>query len=115
MASKRNHKRDSGVSVAAGTFNYVGGPTASGTYTVNNGISSVPWSNGEFSLVSGASDSVAADNSSVEAAIYSHITALRALGKTAITSGEISRALGLPRSLVESTLPALTARGVKVI
>jgi hypothetical protein len=51
----------------------------------------------------------------VEAAVYSHIQALRRLGNTRINSGEIAKALGLTVATVNAVLPRLTERGVKQV
>jgi hypothetical protein len=51
----------------------------------------------------------------VENAVYAHIQAVRALGKTKIAPEEIARALDLPVSAVEHSLSALQSKGVKVI
>jgi hypothetical protein len=51
----------------------------------------------------------------VESAVYAHIQAVRALGKTRIAPEEIAKALGLPLSAVESALKSLTGKGVKAI
>jgi hypothetical protein len=48
-------------------------------------------------------------------AIYTHIQAVRALGKTKITPEEIARALELPVSTVEGAISTLKNKGVKVI
>jgi hypothetical protein len=49
----------------------------------------------------------------LEAAVYSHIRALRALGTTAVSSDEIARALNLSNSAVEAALRQMSDRGVK--
>jgi hypothetical protein len=53
--------------------------------------------------------------SDLQNAVYAHIQAVRALGKTKITPEEIARALGLPLSTVEGSLSALQSKGVKVL
>lgn len=49
----------------------------------------------------------------IEAAVYSYIQALRALGKTQINTAEIARALGIPISIVASVLPKLSEKGIR--
>jgi hypothetical protein len=51
----------------------------------------------------------------IESAVYSHIQAVRALGRTRTDTSEIARALGLTQSTVEKTISSLTQRGVRVI
>jgi DNA-binding MarR family transcriptional regulator len=51
---------------------------------------------------------------SIESAVYAHIQAVRALGKTHINTAEIAEALGLPLSAVARTITALRQKGVKV-
>ena len=51
----------------------------------------------------------------VERAVIAHIRAMKALGHDTINTIQISRALSLPRSLVESVIVGLRGRGVKVI
>jgi DNA-binding IclR family transcriptional regulator len=54
-------------------------------------------------------------SSDIESAIYAHIQAVRALGKTKIAPEEIARALDLPVSAVERSLSALNSKGVRVV
>jgi len=49
----------------------------------------------------------------LQSAVYSHIRALRALGRTSVDTGEIARALGVSVNDVNSTLEALRAKGVR--
>jgi hypothetical protein len=51
----------------------------------------------------------------IESAVYAHIQAIRALGRTKTDTSEIARALGLTQSTVEETISSLTKKGVKVI
>lgn len=50
----------------------------------------------------------------IEGAVYSHIRAVRALGRTSITSLEVSRALNLPIHVVDEALRRLAYKGVKL-
>jgi hypothetical protein len=50
----------------------------------------------------------------IESAVYSHIQAMRALGRTKINTVEISRALGLSLAAVDNTLQSLKKKGVRV-
>jgi hypothetical protein len=51
----------------------------------------------------------------VENAVYAHIQAVRALGRTQIEPEEIARALGLSVSQVQGTIAALRSKGVKAL
>lgn len=51
----------------------------------------------------------------IENAVYAYISAVRALGRTSISTSEIAVALGVSAPLVESTLEALKARNVKIV
>jgi hypothetical protein len=51
----------------------------------------------------------------IESAVYAHIQAVRALGKTKITPEEIAAALGISISDVRGTIDALKTKGVKVL
>jgi hypothetical protein len=53
------------------------------------------------------------DGKKIESAVYAHIQAVRALGRTTINTTEVARALGLSLADVERTLSALRRRGVK--
>lgn len=53
--------------------------------------------------------------SALENAVYAHIQAVRALGKTKISPEEIARALHLPLSTVQQSISALQSKGIKVI
>ncbi len=50
----------------------------------------------------------------VENAVYGYIRAIRALGRTNITTGEISRALEIPLEQVDAAVSNLKNKGVKV-
>jgi hypothetical protein len=51
----------------------------------------------------------------MERAIYSHIRAMRALGRTRIDTREIAKALGLSTVQVVSAIGSLKRKGVRVI
>jgi predicted Rossmann fold nucleotide-binding protein DprA/Smf involved in DNA uptake len=51
----------------------------------------------------------------IESAVYAHIQALRALGRTQVEPQEIARALGLSVSQVQNTIAALKSKGVKAV
>ena len=51
----------------------------------------------------------------IEAAVYAHIRAMRALGHTHVNSLAIARALSLPISDVEVAMRQLSDKGVRVI
>lgn len=50
----------------------------------------------------------------IEAAVYGHIRAIRALGRLAIDTEEIANALSLPVAAVNSVLAKLRDKGVKI-
>lgn len=49
----------------------------------------------------------------IEKAVYSHIRAIRTLGRTSVTVTEIAAALGISVSDAERALMALESKGVK--
>lgn len=55
----------------------------------------------------------ASPDKSVENAVYNHIRAIRALGRTDIFPSEIASALGLSAPAVMSALTSLQSKGVK--
>ena len=50
----------------------------------------------------------------IERAVYGHIRALRALGRTTVNTVEVARSLGITASDVEAALIALKSKGVKI-
>jgi predicted Rossmann fold nucleotide-binding protein DprA/Smf involved in DNA uptake len=50
----------------------------------------------------------------VQSAVYAHVRALRALGKTTVNSADIARSLGLSIREVESALIRLEKKGIKM-
>jgi hypothetical protein len=87
-------------------------PTASTSMPIGAGAVAVG-SAGRMATV--ASKPSRTRSSDLESAVYAHIQALRALGKTTVTPEEIARALGLPVTKVERALPSLNNRGVRVL
>ena len=55
------------------------------------------------------------DKKAIESAVYAHIRAVRALGRTTINSAEIAEALSLPLEKVHQAITALKGKGVKVL
>ena len=51
----------------------------------------------------------------IERAVFAHIQAVRALGRTRINTADIALALGLPTKSVERAVAKLKDKGVKVI
>lgn len=51
----------------------------------------------------------------IESAIYSHVRALRALGRTRVNTAEIAKALDLPIHVVDEIVAKLTRKGVKIV
>jgi hypothetical protein len=69
-----------------------------------------------MTTTAGASrDAAVPSNKDIESAVYAHIQAVRALGRTHINPTEIAAALGLSERQVLSTLSALRSKGVKVV
>lgn len=52
---------------------------------------------------------------SVENAVYGHIRAVRALGRTTVDTGQIARALGIPIHEVDRVIVKLNSRGVRLL
>jgi len=50
----------------------------------------------------------------IESAVYSHIQAVRALGREEINTSEIAQALSLPQELVIAAVARLRDKGVRV-
>lgn len=69
-------------------------------------------SSGSWTTTSLSSGS-AVKPASVEAAVFAHIKALRALGRTTVNTGEIARALALPLRDVEAAAARLRSKGVR--
>lgn len=51
----------------------------------------------------------------VENAVYAHIRALRAIGKTTVNTAKIADSLDIPRSYVDAAVRNLTSRRVRII
>ena len=76
------------------------GATTSNATTINSGAQVAP--------------SSGADSKAIENAVYGHIRAIRALGRTQVTVSEIAAALSIPQTAVVQALGALRAKGVKL-
>jgi hypothetical protein len=50
----------------------------------------------------------------IENAVYAHIRAVRALGRTEVNTAEIAKALRLPLKEVERAVSRLVSKGIKV-
>lgn len=61
--------------------------------------------------ISGAQPAVS--NKNIENAVYGHLRAVRALGRTEILPSEIAAALSIPTSAVIEALTNLQSKGVK--
>ena len=59
------------------------------------------------------SSATSAVESAIEAAVYAHIRAIRALGRTKINTAEIARALDIGIKDVERALDNMKEKGVK--
>jgi Mn-dependent DtxR family transcriptional regulator len=55
-----------------------------------------------------------AANEQLEKAVYSHLQAVRALGRVTANTADIARALGVTTIAVDNTLAALAKKGVKI-
>jgi hypothetical protein len=66
------------------------------------------------SSVATASPPTAPSTRALENAVYGHIRAIRALGRTKISASEIATALSLPIRDVIKALNALRSKGVKI-
>ena len=64
-------------------------------------------------VVSPAAPGKPLSQAKIESAVYSYIQAMRALGKTRITTAEIAEALGLPEAVVRNASESLTDKGVR--
>lgn len=51
----------------------------------------------------------------VAGAVYSHLQAVRSLGREQVTADEIAQALGLPQNVVLDAVARLGTKGVRVI
>ena len=67
------------------------------------------------SVNNAANISPAATARDIESAVYAHIQAIRALGRTRTDSWEIAKGLGISQKEVEKTIASLTKKGVRVI
>ena len=57
---------------------------------------------------------VATQHRNLESAVFSHIKALRALGKKEVNTQEIADSLGVSRASVHATIASLLNKGVKL-
>lgn len=89
------------------------------TGTVNVPSVSVTTSTGTVTFstnaVTRASAETKINSKKIESAVYAHIQAVRALGRTQIEPQEIARALGLSLAQVTNTIQALKQKGVKQV
>jgi hypothetical protein len=51
----------------------------------------------------------------VGAAVYAHIRAMRALGRTTVNTAEVAKALSLDVGVVDRAVAEMTSKGVKVL
>jgi hypothetical protein len=96
----------------------IGQPTSSSTATITT---TTTWSSsdpsGQFTMghpYAAKKVAVARTDKGTENAVYAHIRAVRALGRTQINTDEIAKALGLSVGEVNSTLASLKKKGVKL-
>lgn len=106
---------DNNTSASSGSITMSGNSSPSNTG--NSNISSGAGTSGSASTVHGnarigATGASAAET--IENAVFTHIQAIRALGKTSINTLDISQALSIPESEVIAILPALIKRGVRI-
>lgn len=55
------------------------------------------------------------ETSEIDNAVYAHMQAIRALGRTQVSSQEVARALGLPEAQVAAAAVRLKSKGIKVV
>ena len=96
-----NNKLDFGVFTTTSSAGFV---LPDATVTVGDGMISGP-------VIGGAGISKSA--AEVQKAVYAHIQALRALGRTNVNTVEVARALSLPLTLVDAAVESLKTKGVK--
>ncbi len=95
----------SGTTTASGQSTFVSAPTPS---LFSTDIQ-VPVGNPKVTTSTPRAD----EKAKVEAAVYSYMQAVRALGRNRVNTREIAEALGLTVAEVDAVLPALQGRGVK--
>jgi hypothetical protein len=87
-----------------------------GSFTLGPSVSTTTTAGSVTFTISGpayAAPARAVTPKQIENAVYAHIQAVRALGRTQIAPEEIARALGLSLSEVQGTIAALRQKGVK--
>ena len=95
----------------------VSSPTAVGSSIINTNTAST----GEMNMYTlagsgGRSRGVSPHaQKNIESAVYAHIQAVRALGRTKVNTVEIAKSLGLSLAVVDKTLKSLKEKGVRVI
>ena len=98
--------------VKADTGHFVLFPSV--TTTSSDSVTTTITRTSGFTGVAGTGGAGSLSNKNVESAVYAHIQAIRALGRTTINTVEISNALGLPQAIVDGTLDSLKKKGVRV-
>ena len=102
MSQSQEYSFYSNVSSSDGTA--VFGIPAATSHPANLGIN--------LDLSSEASEQLA---QAIQNAVYLHIQAVRAMGRTTIHTAEIAESLGLPRGYVDEAIESLQSRGVRAI
>jgi len=97
------------------TDTYTGGTRSIPSGTITTSTSTSTTSGTVTTMITGAGIApTSRTTKNVENAVYSHIRAVRALGRTTINSVEIAEALNLPLSEVQRALENLGNKGVKI-
>lgn len=97
---------------------HLAGKARASSYTMAISRGTATTDQAEINTAAGAATAAPAapkfrSSANVEAAVYSYIRALRALGKKRVNTNEIAVALGLTTIEVDATLSALQSKGVK--
>lgn len=98
--------------VKANTGNLV---LPAGTTTGSGSVTTTITRTSGFTGVSGTGTAGNLSNKDIANAVYGHIRAVRALGKTTVDSHEIARALNLSPAQVAQALKELADKGVKIV
>jgi hypothetical protein len=95
----------------------VSNPTAAGSSIINTDAASTTGMN-IYTPADGRGRSrnvLSHSQKNIESAVYGHIRAVRALGRTTVDSHGIARALGLSPAAVTQALQNLADKGVKIV
>ena len=88
--------------------------SSSASFVVTPGTATGQYVPAPAQIDQGAVAQAAADRQAREDAVFTHIQAIRAMGRITINTVDIGLALGMSTNEVESTLVALRSRGVRI-